>query len=164
MYSDIRSDEVRLLIHRVVKASRVDEYGIVEMGSMFFEFTLNNMMRMIARKRYYDDDEQNMEEAARFQEMIKETIEITGWMNVADFVPKLKWIMQNKVERKMKALKVKRDRFFQDLIEERRKIMRDRSGGYENEKKTLIDVLLSLQESEPDYYTDEIIKGMIEVT
>ncbi|RWR92189.1 isoflavone 2'-hydroxylase-like protein [Cinnamomum micranthum f. kanehirae] len=36
-------------------------------------------------------------------------------------------------------------------------------GGEEEEegKKTLVDVLLSLQESDPEYYTDQIVKGIL---
>ncbi|KAF5929989.1 hypothetical protein HYC85_030862 [Camellia sinensis] len=48
----------------------------------------------------------------------------------------------------------KMDAFLQGLIDEHR---RDKS------KNTMIDHLLSLQESQPEYYTDEIIKGLIAV-
>ncbi|KAF5930729.1 hypothetical protein HYC85_031602 [Camellia sinensis] len=46
------------------------------------------------------------------------------------------------------------DAFLQGLIDEHR---RDKS------KNTMIDHLLSLQESQPEYYADEIIKGLIAI-
>jgi hypothetical protein len=48
------------------------------------------------------------------------------------------------------------------LIEEqRRKILEGDCCG--EKKKNLIQVLLSLQETEPEYYTDDIIKGLVVV-
>ncbi|CAK9179988.1 unnamed protein product, partial [Ilex paraguariensis] len=60
--------------------------------------------------------------------------------------------------RKFKEIE-KRNQFMQDLIEEHRR-MRSNSSS-EKETKTMIDVLLSFQESEPEYCKDEIIKGMM---
>jgi len=49
----------------------------------------------------------------------------------------------------------KTDAFLQALVDEKK--------GKE-EGNTMIDHLLSLQKSQPDYYTDQIIKGLILVT
>jgi cytochrome P450 len=57
-------------------------------------------------------------------------------------------------------LQGKRDKFMQDLIEEHRRRRSDRDPAFEERGKTMINVLLSLQEAEPEYYTDEIIRGM----
>uniref|UniRef100_M1ATW6 Cytochrome P450 n=1 Tax=Solanum tuberosum TaxID=4113 RepID=M1ATW6_SOLTU len=46
----------------------------------------------------------------------------------------------------------------QDLIEEHKN--RRKGSHWEQKNNTMIDVLLSLQDSEPDYYTDEVIRGM----
>ncbi|KAG8377505.1 hypothetical protein BUALT_Bualt08G0039900 [Buddleja alternifolia] len=61
--------------------------------------------------------------------------------------------------RRVKVLKEKRDKFMQDLIDEHRKLD---LGGEGKRNKTLIDVLLSLQQTDPKCYTDEIIKGMMQ--
>lgn len=161
-FTNIRVNEVHSLIHRLLKASNEGKQGMVEMKSAFFELTLNIMMRMIAGKRYYGDDAQNKEEATRFKEIVKETFQASGATNIADYVPLLKWFGQHKLESKLKTLQVKRDKFMQDLIEEHRRIRR--SNDSEMSNKTMIDVLLSLQQTESEYYTDEIIKGMIQVT
>ncbi|GMP27865.1 hypothetical protein CsSME_00003667 [Camellia sinensis var. sinensis] len=64
---------------------------------------------------------------------------------------KPKWIDYHS-EKNLGRIHKKMDAFLQDLINEHR---RDKS------KNTMIDHLLSLQESHPDYYADEIIRGLI---
>ncbi|CAK9155390.1 unnamed protein product [Ilex paraguariensis] len=78
---------------------------------------------------------------------------------MGDFMPILKWVGFNGIEKKLAVLQEKRNQFMQDLIEEHRR-MRSNSSS-EKETKTMIDVLLSFQESEPEYCKDEIIKGMM---
>ena len=53
-------------------------------------------------------------------------------------------------------MKEKRDGFMQSLIEEHKRL-----GSSEGEKKTLIEVMLAKQESEPEYFKDEIIRGIM---
>ncbi|CAK9153595.1 unnamed protein product [Ilex paraguariensis] len=78
---------------------------------------------------------------------------------MGDFMPILKWVGFNGIEKKLAVLQEKRNQFMQDLIEEHRR-MRSNSSS-EKETKTMIDVLLSFQESEPEYCKDEINKGMM---
>lgn len=51
----------------------------------------------------------------------------------------------------------------QGLIDEvrKKKMEREDSDGFKEKDKTLVDVLLSLQETNAEYYTDEIIKGFM---
>ncbi|XP_027090998.1 cytochrome P450 81Q32-like [Coffea arabica] len=159
MFTHIRSEEVHLLIRRLLKAAAAsaDDHVMVDMKSAFFELTLNIMMRMIAGKRYSGDGSGKIEEVTSFQEMVKESLKVSGSTNAADFVPLLRWIGQNKLESHLKTLQMKREKFLQDLIEKYRSIASHR------ENKTLIDVLLSLQETEPEYYTDQIIRGLVQI-
>jgi hypothetical protein len=62
----------------------------------------------------------------------------------------------------LEILQGKRDKLMQSLIEEHRR-MRGNSA-LEDKGKTMIDVLLSRQEAELEYYTDEIIIGMMQVS
>ena len=94
--------------------------------------------------------------------MVKETFQLSGATNIADYIPLLKFFGQQKLETKLKTLQAKRDQFLQDLIEEHRRTVR--SSDSEKGNKTMIDVLLSLQQTESEYYTDEIVKGMIVVS
>lgn len=157
MFTDVRTQEVHSLIHRLLEGNRNGLF--YNMKSAFFEMTLNILMRMIAGKRYYggDSNTETLEEAKRFKQIITETFQVSGATNMVDFLPFLKWTGLNKMERKLKILQEKRDKFMQELIEEHKTI---RIGSNHHEDSTMIDALLSLQESEPQYYTDEIIRGL----
>lgn len=122
---------------------------------MFFELTLNVMMRMIAGKRYYGEEEV-AEEARKFREIVTETFLLGSLTNMEDFLPLLRWVGNGGMEKRLILVQKKRDSFMQSLIEEHRRL--GNSGGA---KKTMIEVLLGKQESEPEYFTDEIIRGIM---
>lgn len=161
-YRGIRKDEIRSLILRLYRrSSKGGEFQVVEMKSMFFELTLNVMMRMITGKRYYGEGEEELEEERKFKEIVTETFELSGATSIGDFLPVLKWIGFSQIDKKLIALQRKRDGFMQSLIEERRKLTNDSYS--EQSSKTMVAVLLSLQETDPEYYTDDIIRGMMQV-
>lgn len=160
--SHIRIDEVRSLISRLL---RTDQKQAVDMKSTFFELTLNVIMRMIAGKRYCGDRVEEAEEASKFREMVAENFRLGSVSNIEDFLPMLRWAGNGVVKRLIK-LQQKRDSLMQSLIEEHRRM---RSCGAENytknkKNKTMIEVLLDLQESQPEYYKDEIIRGIMLVS
>ncbi|GAV84666.1 p450 domain-containing protein [Cephalotus follicularis] len=162
MLSSLRADEVRSMIHQLF----ITRNQTVDMKSTFFELTLNVMMRMIAGKRYYGDNVEDVEEAKKFRERVEETFLVAGVTNMVDFLPILRWFGIGGMEKKLMLLKQKRDKFMQDLIEDNRRVMGsddDSSllGG--GRKKTMIQVLLSLQETEPQYYKDETIGNLMGV-
>ncbi|KAJ8773250.1 hypothetical protein K2173_028427 [Erythroxylum novogranatense] len=162
MFHYIRVDEVRSLLRRLFRGSVNGEFMTVSMKSMFFELTLNVMMRMIAGKSYYGENSVEMDEQKRFKEILRETFLLSGATNIVDFVPLLKWIGPNKLAKRLEILQRKRDGLMQELIDERR--MKNK-GNSESEQasKTMIDVLLALKETDPEYFTDEIIRGMMQV-
>ncbi|KAM5565793.1 cytochrome P450 81Q32-like [Rosa sericea] len=157
----IRADEVSSLIFRLFRGSNGGEFQILEMKSTFFQLTLNVMMRIVAGKRYYGEDIADLEEAKRFQQIVAETFQLTGVTNIGDFVPVLNYVGVSKLEKKLLILQKKRDKFLQDLIVQHRQMQSDSAS--EQRSKTMVDVMLSLQGTEPEYYTDEIIRGMMHV-
>ncbi|CAI9266634.1 unnamed protein product [Lactuca saligna] len=160
--NEIRAEEVRLMAKKVYQKAVRD--GTVEMKSVFFELMLNVMMMMIAGKRYYGDSVADVEEGRRFKEIVKETFEVMETTNVSDYLPWWKWVGGRRLEKKMVALKEKRNGFMQGLLEElRTKMAVVAEGGRLEEKKSLIEVLLILQETEPENYKDEAIKGLMQV-
>ncbi|MBA0585650.1 cytochrome P450 81Q32 [Gossypium raimondii] len=163
-YLGIPMDEVKSLVVRLFRSTSKGsgEFQVVEMKSMFFELTLNVMMRMIAGKRYCRDGEDELEEEKKFKEIVRESFQVSGATNIVDFVPMLKWVGLNKIEKKLEILQRKRDEFMQNLIDERRKLTSSNSC-YEQNSKTIVDVLLSAQETDPDYYTDDTIRGFMQV-
>ncbi|PRQ27790.1 putative oxidoreductase [Rosa chinensis] len=71
MLQGIRADEVRSLICRLFRGSNGGEFQSLEIKSTFFQLTLNVMMRMVTGKRCYGEDIADLEEAKRFQQIIK---------------------------------------------------------------------------------------------
>ncbi|GMI66043.1 cytochrome P450, family 81, subfamily D, polypeptide 8 [Hibiscus trionum] len=148
-FSDIRKDEVQRLLLKLSRNSRED-FSKEELKSMFVDLTLNNLMGMMAGKRYCCEDVSDSSEAKEFRELVAEVVENSGAGNQADYLPILNWAAN--YENKLEGLFKKVDGFLQGLIDERR----NANGG-----NTMIDHLISLQKSEPDNYTDQTIKGLI---
>ena len=122
---------------------------------MLLEMTFNDIMRMVAGKRYcgYGKDE---EEARQFRQIMKEAFSYGGASNPTEFVPILRWMDSGGLEKRLKNLSKRTDAFLEGLIDEHRR--------KEEEGNTMIDHMLSLQKSQPEYYTDQIIKGLILVS
>ncbi|KAH0705269.1 hypothetical protein KY290_009963 [Solanum tuberosum] len=161
MCADIRRNEVHNLLQQLVRGKTVGgdpNTNVMDMKAAFFEMTLNNLMMMVAGKQYYGDSDEKLETSRRFKEIVTESFQVSGATNIGDFVPLLKWIGANKLEDKVKLVQEKRDKFMQDLIEEHKN--RQKGSSLEQKNNTMIDVLLSLQDLEPDCYTDEVIRGM----
>lgn len=134
------------------------------MKGALFELMLNVMMRMIAGKRYYGENVAKVEEARRFREIVAETFRVGGASNIGDFLPVLRWVAVRGLKKRLVALHENRDGFMQELIEELRRGMGGDSeevGEKKKKKKTMVEVLLSLQESEPEYYTDQMIRALM---
>ncbi|KAK3416489.1 hypothetical protein EUGRSUZ_H02247, partial [Eucalyptus grandis] len=72
----------------------------------------------------------------------------------ADYLPVLRWIDWRGYEKRGSELGKKMDRLLQGLVDEHR--------NKEEKEKSMIDHLLWLQASQPEYYTDEIIKGFVQ--
>ena len=120
-------------------------------------------MRMIAGKRYYDNDEADLEEVKRFREFQSEMIRIGRKSNLADYLPIIRFFGGSRaLERDMEEVHRKRDQFMQTLIEEhKRKMEIDPHHRFGSNRKTLIEVLLSLQKTEPEYYKDDLIRSLM---
>lgn len=155
----VRQDEVRSLIKDLFQDS-FQSFSKVEMKSRIQGLNFNIIMKIVADKRFYGREVKDLKEGNEFKVLIREFFEVSGASNPGEFIPFLQWIDFQGFKKRILELQRKTDSFAQNLIEEHRS---KRCGSYlEKEKdQTLIDALLSLQETEPDYYTDDIIKGNI---
>uniref|UniRef100_M1CBY2 Cytochrome P450 n=1 Tax=Solanum tuberosum TaxID=4113 RepID=M1CBY2_SOLTU len=147
-FQPIRQHEIKVLAHRVFHKSGDSPF---ELKSKLFQMSYNIIMRMVAGKRYYGE-EVDSEEAHHFRKLMEEVNSYGGASNPADFVPAIFLLFSRSTENKLAKLSKKMDALLQGLVDEHR---RDKSWN------TMIDHLLSLQESEPEYYTDQIIKGIV---
>lgn len=99
------------------------------------------------------------EEGKQFQEIVKEAVLLSDTSNLGDHMPLMRWFGMKELERKMIILQKKRDAFLQGLIEQHRTV--DGIEPKNNKKNTMIEVLLQLQKTDPDYYTDEVIRSFV---
>ncbi|KAJ4836167.1 hypothetical protein Tsubulata_038337 [Turnera subulata] len=154
-FQDIRKSEVRMLIHRL---RRVCGNGSakVELRPMLRDLTFNIIMEMVAGKRFYGEELCEDEQATYFQELMNEFFSYTGATKgkfLQDLFPILEVLDFSGNEKKRILLGEKLDVLCQELIDGHRK---------DKGRDTMITHLLTLQESQPEYYTDQIIKGLIQ--
>ena len=139
-------------IELIASENFVSEAVLAAMGSHL----TNKYAEGYPGKRYYGDEVTDKEEAKQFTKIMKEVTAHGGAANPGDFLPILNWIGNDSFETRVRRLAKRTDAFLQGLINEHRTRKESRN--------TLIDHLLSLQDSQPDYYTDQIIKGLILVS
>ncbi|KAL5556176.1 hypothetical protein UlMin_038412 [Ulmus minor] len=151
-FSGIRKDEIKRSLVKLSNNS-VHDFGKVELQPMFTDLTFNIIMRMVAGKRYYGEDVTDKEKASQFKTIMKEVFANGGAANPGDFLPFLNWFGMDGYANKVRRIAKRADAFVQGLIDEQRSMR--------GSKNTMIDHLLSLQESQPEYYTDQIIKGFV---
>lgn len=156
-FTRIRDDEVRLLVKQLFEETR-EEVRRVRLRPRFVELAFNTMLRQVSGKRYFG------KEAKQFQSLMKDFTERQRLGTLNDFLPILQWVDFQGVERDMVKLMRKMDGFLQNLLDEHRRERRSLSGSSEQGKMTLIDVMLTLQQQEPEFYTDDNIKGVILVS
>ncbi|PWA99279.1 cytochrome P450 [Artemisia annua] len=155
----VREDEVKSFIKDLFHVCSQDSVK-VEMKSRIQGLSFNIIMKIIANKRFYRTEVEDLEEASKFKDVIRAVFELGGTSNPGDFIPVLQWINFQGYDKKFKRLQIKSDNFSQSLIDECKRKRFD-SCLDEGKPKTFIDAMLSLQEPEPEYYTDDIIKGNI---
>nr|XP_025642774.2 cytochrome P450 81E8 [Arachis hypogaea] len=159
MLARVREDEVQLLLKQLFQDCKAQNLK-VELRPRFFELSFNIMLRMISGKRNYGKDID--EEGKEFQILVKEMAELLGSGNLNDFIPLLKWIDFQGVEKRMVRLMKKMDGFLQKLLDDHRR-NKSIKGNQQNNMNNLnlIDVMLDLQHKDPEFYTHETVKGVI---
>ncbi|KAF8070824.1 hypothetical protein N665_1130s0001 [Sinapis alba] len=144
----IRKDEIHRMLTRL---SREVVNKEIELEPLLSDLTFNNIVRMVTGKRYYGDEVHNEEEANLFKKLVADVNDCSGARHPGDYLPFLK-IFGRSFEKKVKAVGEAMDEILQRLLDECR---RDKEGN------TMVNHLLSLQEQEPEYYTDVTIKGLM---
>ncbi|KAL5722768.1 hypothetical protein ACHQM5_006244 [Ranunculus cassubicifolius] len=155
-FANVRSQEVRSLVLKLFgKKSGGTDFYKVEFSTMFFELMLNTIMRITAGKNVSDP-----QETQRVRQIVRDSTHLLGSPNLGDFLPFLKRFDLQGLKKRMVKTRRDRDMLMQSLVDERR-AMREFAKNNGEEKKTMIDVMLSYQQNDPEYYTDNIIKGQI---
>ncbi|VAI37006.1 unnamed protein product [Triticum turgidum subsp. durum] len=152
---------VRLLsAHRVAGMSGGGA-ARVELKRSLFELSLSVLMETIAQTKgtrpEADGDTDMSLEAQEFKQVVDEIIPLIGAANVWDYLPVMRWFDVSGVRSRILATVSRRDAFLHRLIDAERRRMDEGGAGDEGEKKSMIAVLLTLQKTEPELYTDQMI-------
>ncbi|XP_041998883.1 cytochrome P450 81Q32-like isoform X2 [Salvia splendens] len=158
--SHIRADEAFSLARKLYHLTKDEPEKVVEVKSALFEFTFNVLTRMITGKRYYGKSAENSREAKVLEEIAAATSEVAFETNVVDFLPLMRWFGFGGVEKKLMSIHDKRDEFMQRVINDNRKLM-EMNIDIDVKKKSMVQVLLDFQRSDPHYYTDLTIKSLL---
>ncbi|XP_072951987.1 cytochrome P450 81Q32-like [Typha angustifolia] len=160
--SDSRKEEIRHLATGLflnwekITGAHGSTFAKVELKSRLFELSLNVIMRMMTGKRYYGEEGEGSDGARRFKEVVEEFFARAGASSLSDFFPTQGFFRG--VNKEMKRLSAAINEFSQRLIDEQKRENKNSQG--ERKKKTMIDHLLALQETDPDTYSDQAIKSI----
>jgi isoflavone 2'-hydroxylase len=95
-------------------------------------------------------------EGKKFKDLINEMMPLLGASNQGDFVPLIRLFDFKGVVKRMKDIGKRGDSFVQGIVDEIR-------SGKHGRGNNMVQHLLTLQKSQPEYYSDVIIKGLIQV-
>ncbi|CAN6329622.1 unnamed protein product [Urochloa humidicola] len=155
-----RRAEVAALVHGLLLRAATAGGVAVTLRPRLFELVLNVMLRAVTGDGGGDERARRAAGVRAFQEIVEETFAASGAPSVGDFFPALRWVDRLRgVDAALARLQARRDVFVGGLVEEQRR-RRDAGSDGCTEKRSVIDELLSLQENDPEYYTDTVIKGI----
>ncbi|KAB2040706.1 hypothetical protein ES319_D02G102100v1 [Gossypium barbadense] len=152
-FSSIREEEVADFVRRLFEVSSGNGTQKVDLKYLFCLLTANVMWRTVAGKRGVEDPKDVEAEKMFFTEFKSLFFPSLG-TNICDFFPVLRWIGFLGIEKKLKEIHRRRDEYLQNLVD----------GIRLNKSKknfSLIERLLSLQQDDPDFCPDQVIKTMV---
>lgn len=160
--SAIREGEALALVRALLRLSETTGRVSVDLKSLAATLTFNSMTRLVAGKRCVDEKDVG---TAKGNETVKGLRGIffasLSVMNTCDFFPVLRFLGYKGMEKKLVLFHKKRDEFLSGMLEEFRRKKTKLSDSDDGDDKSMVQTLLSLQESEPEFYTDDLIKSTI---
>ncbi|KAI4969034.1 hypothetical protein ZWY2020_046364 [Hordeum vulgare] len=155
--------EVHAMVSRLARAGGGAGAALVKLKRSIFEVSVSALMETIAQTRTSraeaDVDMDMSPEAQELKEWMDEIIPLMGAANTWDFLPPVLWWLDVfGVRRKLLAAVGRRDAFIQRLIDMER--LRRMDSMSESTNKSMIARLLSLQKTEPETYTDNMILAL----
>nr|UUY85544.1 camptothecin hydroxylase [Camptotheca acuminata] len=161
--SNIREEEIHNLLCHLFKFSKSGTQKI-QLKYWFSLLTFNIITRLVAGKRCVRDAVAGTDLGKQILEELKGKFVSIMPLNMCDFFPILRWFGYKGLEKILIRLQKERDEFLQGLIDEvrrKRTCSANINIATNRAKTTLIETLLSLQESEPDFFYDTVIKSII---
>jgi hypothetical protein len=167
--SIVRQEEVHSLLRLIFRVSNRGPQRL-ELRYLFSLLMFNIMMRMVAGKPCVGEEAAaSMDVGKQHLKEFRETYAAGLSMNICDFFPILRWVGYKGLEKSMIRLQRKRDKFLGVLIEEIKQkkassSLKTTTITDVEKKRTLIETLLSLRESEPELCSDDVIKSIVLVS
>uniref|UniRef100_A0A0E0GU39 Cytochrome P450 n=1 Tax=Oryza nivara TaxID=4536 RepID=A0A0E0GU39_ORYNI len=157
LMSGLIAGEVRAMVRSLCR--RPAAAAPVQLKRRLFELSLSVLMETIAqskatRPETTDTDTDMSMEAQEYKQVVEEILERIGTGNLCDYLPALRWFDVFGVRNRILAAVSRRDAFLRRLIYAERWRMDD------GEKKSMIAVLLTLQKTQPEVYTDNMITAL----
>ncbi|KAF5468160.1 hypothetical protein F2P56_012335 [Juglans regia] len=162
--SIIRQEEVYSLIRQLFKVSNGEEPQKVEFRYLSSILTFNITMRMLTGKPCVGEETAITDVGKKHLKDMKDTYFASLSMNVCDFFPVLRWVGYKGIEKGMINLSGKRDEllrgWIQETKQEKTSSLNTTTVVDEVKKRTLIQTLLSIHESEPEFCSDDVVKSI----
>lgn len=142
-----RKVEIHNIILELLQKSSEGGTHKVNLNALFDKVARNFVMRVVNGKAW--------------EKMILKSP--SNLMTLCDFLPILRWVGYKGIEKKLIKTQKERDELLQSLLDEYRESKRENTSCDKQvvHTTTLVEQLLDLQEAEPDYYTDDVLKGII---
>ncbi|KAK8924233.1 Cytochrome P450 81D1 [Platanthera zijinensis] len=164
--ANFRAEGIRSLLSSLLSAAAAvngtAEWSQVEMKRKFKMLTFSTIMRILDGRKYCgEENTANSEMGERMMRMTDEGLSLSDASSLEDFVPWMGWLgIAGGTKRRMIRLGKEMNEIFQEMVDERRR-RRTVKAVAAGADKTIVDVMLALQEQDPENYSDKIIKGMI---
>ncbi|WCJ35509.1 Cytochrome P450 81C13 [Euphorbia peplus] len=160
----VREEEVRNLLRRLFRISGGGGgggKGAVDMRFLVSLLMCNIIMRIgVGRSCVEYEDEGTEKERKLFGDFKERYFPILS-LNICDFIPVLRRVGFRGIEKGMVKMQKLRDDYLQDLLDE----IRVKFGNFKEsrlkERSSIIETLLGMQQLEPEYYTNEVIKSIL---
>ncbi|KAH7526834.1 hypothetical protein JRO89_XSUnG0046900 [Xanthoceras sorbifolium] len=159
--SEIRTEEIRFMIKHLYKNS-FKGVRKVDVKTFFYYLAFNIVMKLVTGKRCFEAEELDSEKSKK---QLADLVEMFGpmlTMALGDYFPFLRWLTYYGTERKLLKIHKRKDAFIQSLLDAHQNTSSLTSVDGQKTSQTIIDVMLKLQESEPEFYTNDVIKGIIQ--
>ncbi|GAB2292113.1 hypothetical protein Dimus_026365 [Dionaea muscipula] len=150
----VRTSEVELAINELYKLWAGEEGNLtlrdgrpwapVDLKQWFYDLTLNIIVRMVARKRFFGSGAATDREARRCQKSWAELFRMLGVLVVADYIPFLRWLDLGGHQKHMKEVGEQLDSILQGWLDEHRQQQTKSDSSSSSTDQDFVDVLLSV--------------------
>ncbi|KAJ4839300.1 hypothetical protein Tsubulata_021899, partial [Turnera subulata] len=165
-FSSICQEEVHCMLRRTLKLTSGGTMQKVDLNFLFSLLTTDVTLRIAAGRRCLEEEQTKTkgekQSFKEFQELFFNDLKMT----VIDYFPFLRKIGYGGIEKSMEKLQVRTDEYLQSVVNEARSkrthalVSKTENTDAEG-KGSGIEILLTMQESQPDFYTDDVIKATV---